>query len=504
MAKRVVIVGAGVGGMATAGILARQGYDVHVYEKNDGPGGRMGLLEKQGFRFDTGPSWYLMPEVFEQYFRLFGKRPSDFYTLEKLSPAYKVFYDYADSITITGDLKKDARTFEHLESGSGVQLEKYIREAQKTYELALRQFLYNPFRSMRASAPLGLVPKLPRLLFRLLRPLHGYVAGRFQDKRLQQILEYPMVFLGASPFNAPAMYSLMSYLDFKQGVFYPSGGMYEVTKALYDLSKSQGVTYHFGEPVEKIVTKYGKVVGVSVDGKVVAAEMVVSNADLHFTEMQLLETTDRTYPAKYWDTRAAGPSALLLYLGVKGELPQLEHHNLFFVDAWKENFADIYDEKAWPEHASMYVCKPSATDTTVAPKHHENVFVLVPLPAGVSKDSVHVETYVDHYLSSLEKLSGIHDLRERIMVREIRDPEYFSAAFHAWQNTALGMSHTLRQSAMFRPSVQSKKVSGLYYVGGGTQPGIGVPMCLISAELVYKAVVNDVSAGPLKNLESTK
>lgn len=501
MAKKVIVIGAGVGGMATAAMLAKRGYDVHVYEQQAGPGGRMGLLEKDGFRFDTGPSWYLMPEVFEQFFGLFGKKPSDYYALEKLSPAYKVFYDYADAITVTGDLKKDAATFDSIEPGGGARLRAYVHEAEETYKLALQYFLYNPFRSVFATAPIALLPNLPRLFFKLLRPLHGYVAKRFQDKRLQQILEYPMVFLGASPFNAPAMYSLMSYLDFKQGVFYPQGGMYTVTQALYNLSKDQGVTYHFKKPVEKIVTDQGVAVGVQVASKTIAANMVVSNADLHFTEMQLLDTKDRTYGEKYWEKRVAGPSALLLYLGVKGELSQLEHHNLFFVDAWKENFKDIYDDKKWPEQASMYVCKPSATDASVAPKDHENVFVLVPLPAGVSQDNEHIETYTEHYLAALEKTSGIHDLRKRVVIKEVRDPAYFGDMFQAWQNTALGMSHTLKQSALFRPSVKSKKVTNVYYVGGGTQPGIGVPMCLISAELVYKSLMGDTSAGPLKKLE---
>jgi phytoene desaturase len=309
-----------------------------------------------------------------------------------------------------------------------------------------------------------------------------------------------MVFLGTSPFEAPSLYRLMSYLDFEQGVFFPQGGMHTVTEALVTLGTKLGVLYRPNTPVEGIEAKDGKAVGVRVNGAVIPADIVVSGADLAFTETQLLPRQYQTYPSSYWERKKAAPAALLLYLGVRGKLPELQHHNLFFVKDWQKNFGDIYTAKQWPQKASMYVSRTSASDTSVAPKGHENIFVLVPLPAGKELDAQTQQKLVDRYLAQLAQLSGIADLQDRIVSMKVRGPADFVNDFHAWQGSALGMSHTLRQSAFMRPNVKSKKVSNLYYVGGMTQPGIGVPMCLISAELVVKALTGDKSPGPIDTL----
>lgn len=500
MRPTAIIIGAGVGGLATASILAKQGYKVTVYEKNHQVGGRMGLLETHGYRFDTGPSWYLMADVYEQYFRLIGERMEDYYALQRLSPSYKVFYDYRGPLTITGNLQKDCHTFDKIEPGSGKKLRDYVAKAEINYKLALQHFLYNPFRSPNGLVSPTILKKTPEFVKLFARPLHTYVRRYFKALPLQQILEYPTVFLGTSPYQAPALYQLMSYLDFKEGVFYPKGGLYKIPEALYAIGQKLGVTYRFNKPVDKILTRSGKAEGVRVAGKDVLADVIISNADLHFTETKLLKPAERSYPESYWQRRSPGPSAMLLYLGIRGSLPELEHHNLFFVKDWKTNFDNIYKTHTWPEQASMYVCRPSASDATVAPKGHENLFVLVPLPAGVSKSTAETNKFTDRYLQQLEQMTGISDLRTRITVKEFRDPAHFGEAFHAWQNGALGMSHTLRQSAFLRPSIKSKKLQNLYYVGGGTQPGIGVPMCLISAQLVYKSIIGDTSPGPLSSL----
>ena len=274
--------------------------------------------------------------------------------------------------------------------------------------------------------------------------------------------------------------------------------MFEITKSLEAIGRKLGVKYHFKSPVDEIIVDAGRAVGIRIQGKVIKADIVISNADLHFTETALLPTSAQSYPADYWQKRQAGPSALLLYLGIRGKVPELTHHNLFFTKAWKQNFDDINKNKVLPKNPSIYVCKPSATDASVAPKGHENIFVLVPLPPGLSSSDSEVNHYVDKTISLIEEQAGIADLAERIVTKTVRTPQFFGDQFHAWQNTALGMSHTLRQSAFFRPRVQSRKVPNLYYVGAGTQPGIGVPMCLISAELVYKTIIGDTSPGPLK------
>lgn len=497
MSKKVVIIGAGVGGMAAANILAKAGFSVSVYEQNSGPGGRMDTLQKDGFVFDTGPSWYLMKDVFEHYFGLFDKKTQDYYQLTRLDPAYKVFFDYRKPLVITKSIEKNKSLFESIEVGAGSTLDTYLETAERSYKLAMQYFLYNPFTKIRSVARADVLKVLPLFGGLFLSRLHAHITRRFKSLALQQVLEYPSVFLGASPFDIPALYQLMSFLDFKEGVYYPKkGGMYEVTKALYSLGKELGVAYHFQTAVKKIIVKDGNAKGIIVGNKVIEADMVISNADLHFTETKLLSSQHQTYPEKYWNKRKAGPSGLLLYLGVSGSVPELKHHNLFFTKKWQENFADIYTHKTWPEAASMYVSKTSATDPTVAPKGSEAIFVLVPLPAAKSLPQKQLDAYVDHCIGVIAEQAGISDLQKRILFKEVRSPDTFKDQFNSWHYTALGMSHTLRQSAFLRPRLKSKKVKNLYYVGAGTQPGVGVPMCIISAQLLYKTILKDHSAGP--------
>ncbi len=494
---KAIVIGGGAGGLAVANLLAKQGYEVELIEKNAQLGGRMGCLRRDGFTFDTGPSWYLMPEVFDHYFSLLGRRTADYYDLQKLNPAYKVFFDYAKPVIVKGNAREDAKLFESLEGGAGAKIVRYVQESKLIYQLALDYFLYNPFRSLRSLMALPIVRNSHRLFSGLFMPLHQFVAKQFRSKQLQQILEYSMVFLGTSPFSAPSLYRLMSYLDFEQGVFFPKGGMIKVTDALVTVGKELGVVHRLGASVDEIVVDQGIAKGVRVGKKIHRADIVVSNADLAFTETRLLREQYQTYPQAYWDKRKAAPSALLLYIGIKGSLPQLKHHNLLFIEDWKKNFADIYTAKYWPEKASMYVSRTSASDPAVAPKGHENIFILVPLPPAMKLDNQTESKLVDRYLKQLEQTTGISDFRKRIVSLEVRGPSYFAKDFNAWQYSALGLNHQLRQSAFMRPSVRSKKVENLYYVGGMTQPGIGIPMCLISAELVIKHLSNDRSPGPI-------
>lgn len=503
MAKRVVIIGAGIGGLATANLLAKAGYHVSVYEKNSQPGGRAGSMEINGFRFDTGPSWYLMPEVFAHYFSLFGRSVNGELDLVRLSPAYKVFYENQPPLIITSEESQDVQTFEAIEPGAGRRLQQYIAKGDKIYRLALKHFLYTNFSSIKDFINKDVLRNgytMSRLAF---SSIDAYVTKFVKDKRLRQILEYPMVFLGTSPFSAPAIYSLMSALDFKEGVFYPKGGLYTVIEKIVDIGTSLGVSYHYDTPVKQIITTNGAASGIVLEnGAKVAADIVISNADLHFTETKLLETDYQSYPAKYWKKREAGPSALLMYIGVNGNLPELEHHNLFFTDNWKENFDNIFTHKKLPFPASLYICKPSATDDTVAPKGSENVFVLVPLPAGVKLSKSELEEAANTYLSLIEQQLQLPDFKQRIIFKELFGPNNFSETFNAWEGTALGPSHILRQSAMFRTPNKSKKAKNLYYVGGATTPGIGLPMCLIGAELVYKRIIGDKRGGPIKSVHN--
>ena len=491
MNHKVVIIGAGIGGLATANLLAKKGYEVHIYERHSAAGGRAGQKTQDGFLFDTGPSWYLMPEVFERYYNLLDTSAKEQLDLQRLNPAYRVYYEDGSQITITSDLEKDAATFESIESGAGQSLRKYVKKSELIYQLSLKRFLYSNFDTPRSILHTDIVRHGLTMMRLAFTPMYSYVRRFVTHPKLQKILEYPMVFLGSSPFQAPAIYSLMGALDFKEGVFYPQGGIYTIITSLERIGKELGVTYHYNQPVAQIKSQNGRATAIRLEnGAVVTADSIISNADLHFTETQLLAPEDQSYPEKYWARKQASPSALLMYLGVKGEIPEFPHHTLLFVDAWKENFKGIFTDKTPPEKASLYICKPSQTDDTVAPEGHENIFVLVPLPANMplgQNSGEAAEKLADHYLEQIKFTTGV-DLADRQVTRSLFTPDDFSDVYNSWQSSMLGPSHILGQSAFFRTPNKSKKLPNLYYTGAGTMPGIGLPMCIIGAELVVERI----------------
>lgn len=501
MPKKCIVIGAGIGGLATASLLARAGYDVHVYEKESVAGGRAGKREIDGFTFDTGPSWYLMPDVFKHFYEIMGEQIDSWLTLKKLSPAYKVFFENNTPITVTGDIEKDTQTFDLIEDGSGNALRKYVARSDEVYGLSINHFLYTNFESIRDFLDSTIIKKSLLLPTLLLTPIDSYVGRFVRDTRLKQILEYPMVFLGTSPFSAPAMYSLMSALDFKEGVYYPLGGMYKIIESIEAIALKNGVTFHYASEVKGIDTDGHSVAGVELaTGVHIRSDIVVSNSDLYHTELKMLDAADRSYDESYWKRKEPGPSALLLYLGVNGKVPELEHHNLLFVDDWQTNFEAIYHTKQLPHPASMYISKTSHTDATVAPRGKENLFVLVPLPANIDVDKSTLENIAEKYLEQIEVMTGI-SLRERLVVKELFGPNDFLTKYYSWQSSMLGQSHLLRQSAFFRTPNKSKKTKNLYYVGGSTTPGIGLPMCLIGAELVYKRIIGNRRGGRVQVIE---
>ncbi|WP_296195567.1 phytoene desaturase family protein [uncultured Microbacterium sp.] len=538
---RVSIVGGGVSGLATAALLAANGCDVDVFEARDELGGRAGSWERDGFRWDTGPSWYLMPEVFEHYFRLLGTSAAEQLKLIPLDPAYRVYVEQAGATqtgsatttttataTATDEHPIDIRSgaehatalFESIEPGAGSTLSGYLESAREAYDLAVGRFLYDSYASTQGLRDPALVKRLPVLGPLLTGTLARFVDRRFTDTRLRRILEYPAVFLGGSPFGVPALYHLMSHLDLGDRVLYPQGGFTTLVRSLTTLALKRGVRIHTGTPVVAIETARGAGRGAHVTGvrvsdrdawrgatRTVPADIVVGAADLHHVEHALLPARLRTHSARSWRKRTPSPGALLLLLGVRGELPELAHHTLLFTDGWRENFDQIDTRTPLPglapDPASVYVCRPSASDPNVAPAGHENLFVLVPMPAdehsgrgGVDgTGDERVEQAADRVIAQISAWAGIPDLAERVVVRRTISPEDFATELHTWRGNALGLAHTLRQSAIFRPRNASAKVDGLYFAGADVLPGIGLPLCLISAELVLKRLRGDTSAG---------
>ncbi len=498
--RRVVVIGGGIGGLAVALLLAKQGNKVSLYEQLDSLGGRARQFTVKGYTFDMGPSWYLMPKVYEHFFDLIDVNIYNELELKKLIPAYRVFFEKQRPITLLGDLTADMRSFEKVEAGAGMALERYIEQAKRTYRLALKSFLYTNYDSATNLLNSGALTRTPKLAAATVGNLDKYISGFVKDQRLKQILGYPSVFLGTSPFDAPALYHMMSAMDLYEGVYYPIGGMHSVIDVMIRQARKLGITLYTDTPVKRIIVKAGHAEGIELaSGKVIPADLVISNADLHHTETTLLEPEYQSYPDSYWQKRTPGPSALLIYLGIEGKLHQLAHHNLFFVDDWRKNFDDIFDQKTWPTPASMYISRPSATDKTIAPSGHEVISILVPLPAKSMTIQEQVEL-TSHYLQQFKRIIKEPDFDKRIKYQHAYAPNDFARDYHAWQNSALGLSHTLRQSAAFRPRTKSKKVDNLYYVGANTMPGIGLPMCLISAELILKRLMNDKSGSPLPQL----
>jgi phytoene desaturase len=505
---RTVVIGAGVGGLATAALLAKEGHEVTVLERLDRVGGRAGSLFLDGFRFDTGPSWYLMPRVFEHFFNLLGTSASEQLDLRDLAPAYAVFSQpdagasVGEKVTVPSGRDAVVRLFEEREPGAGRRLARYLDSAQAASRLAEEQFLYNSFTSTRSLLGADVLRSAPRLAKMLGTSLDSMITRQFADPLLRQILGFPAVFLGTSPLEAPAMYHLMSAYDLDDAVRYPMGGFAAVVDSLRRLAEANGARIATGAEVTEIATtaagKRRRVTGVAVDGEHMRAGVVVSAADLHHTETRLLEPAARTYDERWWRRRVSGPGAVLVMLGVRGALPQLPHHSMLFADDWEANFDAIFgDNPRVPDPASAYVCRPSATDPDVAPAGHEALFILVPVPADAGMDPTQVDAAANSAIDQLAAWADIRDLRERIVTRSVVGPGDFARDYHSWRGGMLGPAHVLRQSAMFRPGNASKKVAGLYYAGATTSPGIGVPMCLISAELVLKRIRGDRSAGPL-------
>lgn len=500
MSKRVVIVGGGIGGLGAAGLFAKSGYQVTVLEKNANLGGRANIFEHEGFRFDMGPSWYLAPDIFEHYFNLVGERVSDHLQLEKLSPSYRIFFANGEgTLDVQSDIERDAATFEAIEPGAGEKLRAYLKQSEYQYNVATQHFMFKNYDTIFDFLNRRVMTQGQKLS--VFSTMHNFVAKFFRAKKLQQVMEYTMVFLGTSPYQAPALYNLMSHMDFNQGVFYPRGGFYELIKALARICEKNGAVLRTDSPVEQILIKDGAVSGVRLEsGETIEADIVISNADMWFTETRMLEEKWQTHKEKNWKKKTVAPSAFILYLGLNEKLPSLVHHNLYFSEDWRKNFDDIYKYPKLPDEPSLYICAPSVTDPSVAPEGKENLFVLVPIAPGLTITEEEKDSYADAILTLIEKEMNLPGLREKIIYQRIYTVDNFAADYNSFRGTALGLAHTLLQTAIFRPKNYSKKVKNLFYVGAGTNPGIGTQICLISAELAYKRVHGIKTAEPMESL----
>lgn len=478
----IVIIGGGFSGLATAAILASEGYRVTLLEKNADFGGRARVYRDSGFSFDMGPSWYLMPEVFEQFFALFGKKPSDYYDLVRLDPRYELFFPDGERVTITDDLTATTRWFESVEPGAGEKLKKFLLHMEGIYTDATTRLMHTDIRDPQLvfgeknrQALLSITTKLA-----FWDSWSNEVKRYFQHEKLLQALGFPAVFLGGSPYSTPALYSILTFADYGKGVWYPRGGMQMVVAALVELATEYGVTLRQNACVTAIEVEDGVVSGVVLGKERIATTTVIGATDIPHVELTLLPEKYRA-PEIRWSRKKLGISALLLYLGLDTRLTNIQHHSIFFAKDWEKNFREILDEHVFPDDPSLYVSARSVTDGTIVPQGNEELFVLVPLGAGTTSTKEELQKYSHRIIKLLEKKYD-QDIESHIVVKKIFGPDDFATEYHAYAGTALGLAHTLDQSLWFRPYNRSSLVRGLYYTGQYTNPGVGVPMALISAQ----------------------
>ncbi|GGD27891.1 phytoene desaturase family protein [Hyunsoonleella pacifica] len=481
MNKTIAIIGSGFSALSASSYLKQYGFEVSVFEKNSTVGGRARQLKKDGFTFDIGPSWYWMPDIFEKFFNDFGKSTSDYYQLDKLSPAYKIFFK-DEIITIGDTMDKICAEFERIEPGSSKPLQKFINKAATNYDIAINKVVLKP-----GVSPFELItPETATRVDQFFKTISGDVRKKFKNPKLISTLEFPVLFLGAKPSNTPSFYSFMNYADFGLGTWHPKGGMYEVIKAMKALAESLGVKIYTDSAVEKINVKQKTATSIKVNNEIKTFDIVLSGADYHHSE-SLLDKVHRQYSETYWSKKTFAPSSLLFYVGFNKKLKNIEHHNLFFDTSFETHAEEIYDNPKWPKDPLFYANFPSVTDASMAPKDCETGFFLIPIAPGIEDTNEIRAQYFDIIISRFNKLTQ-QDVTNNIIFKESFCVKDFIKEYNSYKGNAYGMANTLSQTAFLRPKLKSKKVKNLYFTGQLTVPGPGVPPSLISGKLVAQLI----------------
>lgn len=485
MKKKIAVIGSGFSGLSAAAYAAKAGNEVHVFEKHDQPGGRARqFTTENGYVFDMGPSWYWMPDIIENFFADFGYKSADFYKLISLNPQFEMIF--SDSkIAVPKNYEELKQTIEQIETGAAVQLERFMESAKYKYQVGMQEFVNKPCYNWLEFAS----PKIAfsALKLDLLTNFRKYVSKYFKNPKLQALIEFPVIFLGSSPKNIPALYSLMNYGGYVLGTHYPMGGFYSLVSAMKKVAENQGAHFHFNHSIEKIHVENNRAVSIEVNGKILEFDSIIASSDYHHTE-SLLDTKYRNYDDNYWKNRTFAPSSLIFYLGIKERIPNLNHHTLFFENDLDEHIDCIYGEKKWPEKPLFYACCPSKTDTSTAPENCENLFLLMPIATGINDEESIREHYLKEMLYRIEKHTGAKNLYEKIDYKKSYCVSDFIQEYNAYGGNAYGLANTLNQTAVLKPKIRNKKVHNLFYTGQLTVPGPGVPPAIISGKIVAKEV----------------
>ena len=484
--KKVIVIGSGFSSLSASCYLAKAGFEVELFEKNDTVGGRARQLVKDGFTFDMGPSWYWMPDIFDKFFADFNKKTSDYYQLDKLNPAYKIFFE-DDTITIGDCMEKICSEFERIESGSSKHLKQFIGEAQENYDIAINKIVLRP-----GLSPLELVTKETVLkVDQFFKTISQQVRKRFKNPKLVSTLEFPVLFLGAKPSKTPSFYNFMNFADFGLGTWHPKGGMYEIIKAMKSVAEELGVTIRTNSPASHILVSDGDVLGIRSNGENHLGDYVVSGADYHHSET-LLDKKYRQYSEGYWAKKTYAPSSLLFYIGFDKKLENIEHHNLFFDTDFEKHAQEIYDHPQWPNNPLFYANFPSVTDASMAPTGQETGFFLVPIAPGLEDTAQLRDQYFDIVMDRFEKLTH-QSVKKSVLFKESFCVNDFVEQYNSYKGNAYGLANTLSQTAFLRPNLKSSKVKNLFFTGQLTVPGPGVPPSLISGKLVADLITKEVN-----------
>jgi phytoene desaturase len=487
--KKIIILGSGFSSLSAACYLAKAGHQVTVFEKNKQLGGRARQFKKDGFVFDMGPTWYWMPDVFEKFFADFDRKPSDFYQLNRLDPAYEVYFGQDDSVTISSELHEICKLFDKEEPGSSKHLIKFLEMAENNYNVAVKDLVYRPGVSPLELITTKTVTKLNQLFFDIRRQ----IQNRFDNPRLIKILEFPVLFLGAKPGNTPALYNFMNWADFGLGTWHPKGGMIEIVNSMVTLAYQLGVSFETNSAVKEITVDHnGLAQSALVNGTRHTADVILSGADYHHTE-KLLAPKFRQYSEAYWDKKTFAPSSLLFYVGFDKKVDNVSHHTLFFDAEFDEHAEAIYDNPAWPENPLFYASFPSKTDSTFAPDGQEAATFLIPIAAGIEDNEEHRKKYFELIVGRLERLTG-QQLREHVLFTESYCINDFVDDYNSYKGNAYGLANTLTQTAFMRPRIKSKKVKNLYFTGQLTVPGPGVPPALISGKIAAESILKNLAS----------
>ena len=487
--KNICVIGSGFSGLSSATYLANQGHNVYVLEKNSKLGGRARQFSSKGFTFDMGPSWYWMPDVFEKYFNDFDKNIEDYLKLKRLDPSYRVFFD-DEHIDVPANYQELKDLFESMEEGSGENLDLFISQAEKKYKVGIQNLVYKPGLSIKEFIDNDTITGVFKL--DIFKSMHSHIRKYFKNEKIIKLLEFPILFLGATPKNTPALYSLMNFADIKLGTWFPEGGMYKIVEAMVELAKEKGVKFYTSEEVKKFSYVDKKISHVITTKKTYDVDFVVCSADYQHFDQNILEQKYKNYSASYWDKRTLAPSSLLFYIGLDKKLKNISHHCLFFDKDFEKHAEEIYSTPRWPSEPLFYASFTSNSDETVAPNNHENMFLLIPIAPDLEDNRIIRERYFDLIISRLEKLTN-QNIKDHIVYKKSYGIRDFKKDYHSFKGNAYGLANTLMQTAILKPSIKNKKLDNLYFCGQLTVPGPGVPPSLISGNVVAKELLDKIN-----------